>query len=119
MVGTPEADLRQRDHSRQRSSGRRWQDTRWHDPRFGCVSRFADQLVREVASLGSAEQAAQWARTALPAKNTLTASDARLVEVAFALRLSSFETEGAPRDSGLASPETGERAVPSSGDRRA
>src|SRR6266545_4837786 len=57
-----------------------------------------DQLVREVASLGSAAEAAQWARTALSAKNTLTASDARLVELAFELRLSSFESDGPQRD---------------------
>jgi hypothetical protein len=53
-----------------------------------------DQLVREVASVASAAEAAQWARAALPAKNRLTASDARLVEVAFELRLSSLEPEG-------------------------
>jgi len=52
---------------------------------------------------------------ALPAKNTLTASDARLLEVAFELRLSSFEAEGPPGDAGPASPETPERAGPSSG----
>jgi hypothetical protein len=45
-----------------------------------------DRLVREVARLDSAEAAAEWARTALPAKNTLTGSDARLVQVAFELR---------------------------------
>ena len=81
----------------------------------GASAALRDQLVREAASLGSAMQAAQWARAALPAKNTLTASDARLVEVAFELRLSSFETEGAPRDSGPAAPETPERAEASSG----
>jgi ERF superfamily protein len=47
-----------------------------------------DELVGEVASLRSAAEAARWARTALPAKNTLTASGARLVELAFELRLS-------------------------------
>ena len=78
----------------------------------GASAALRDQLVCEVASLGSAARAAQWARTALPAKNTLTASDARLVEVAFELRLSSFETEGTPRDSGPAAPETPERAEP-------
>jgi hypothetical protein len=35
-----------------------------------------------------AEQAARWARTALAAKNTLTGADARLVQLAFELRLS-------------------------------
>ncbi len=42
-----------------------------------------DRLVREVASIGSAEAGAEWARQALRAKNTLTASDARLVQLAF------------------------------------
>src|SRR5712691_618434 len=72
-----------------------------------------DQLVREIASLDSAEEAAQWARTAVAAKNTLTASDSRLLEVAFELRLSSFATEGSqePRQT---APDAGERPGPSS-----
>jgi hypothetical protein len=49
----------------------------------------------QTTAIGSAAEAAQWARTALPAKNTLTASDARMVEVAFELRLSSLVAEGA------------------------
>jgi hypothetical protein len=69
--------------------------------------------VREVASVGSPTAAAQWARTALPAKNSLTASDARVVEVAFGLRLSSFETEGRAREVGQASRQTPERTEPS------
>jgi hypothetical protein len=75
-----------------------------------------DQLVREVASLSSAVEAAQWACTALPAKNTLTASDARLVEVAFGLRVSTFENEEPLRDADpLASPATAEQMAPSTG----
>jgi hypothetical protein len=72
-----------------------------------------DQLVREVASVASAAKAAQWAHTALPTKNTLTASDARLVEVAFELRLSSLEPEGHLQEARLASPRTPERGDPS------
>jgi hypothetical protein len=68
-----------------------------------------DQLVREVASLGSPADAADWARRALPGKNTLTATDARLVEVAFALRLSTFESNG-PEAARPASSETPEQA---------
>src|SRR5439155_254112 len=45
-----------------------------------------------------AERAAQWARSALAAKNTLTASDARLVQVAFELRLSALEAVKRPQD---------------------
>src|SRR6266545_4522602 len=73
-----------------------------------------DQLVREVASLSSAVEAAQWARTALPAKNTLIASDARMLEVAFELRLSSFESEERPPAARPASPQMPERAEPPS-----
>ena len=64
------------------------------DPDNSAVLR--DKLVREITRVGSSEHAAEWARTALAAKNTLTASDARLVDVAFELRLSSFEAEGDP-----------------------
>ncbi len=71
-----------------------------------------DELVREVAKLSSPAEAAHWARTALAAKNTLTTSDARLVELAFELRLSGFESEGlgAAR---TASPEALDPAIPS------
>src|SRR6266699_5370451 len=55
------------------------------DPDGSAVLR--DQLVREVASVGSAAEAVQWARTALSVKNKLTAPDARVVELAFDLRL--------------------------------
>jgi hypothetical protein len=59
------------------------------DPATSAALR--DQLIQEVAGLSSAQDAARWARTALTTKNTLAASDARLLEVAFELRLSSFE----------------------------
>jgi hypothetical protein len=54
-------------------------------------ARLRDRLVHEIAGLSSTEVASEWARSALPAKNTLTASDARLVQVAFGLRLSALE----------------------------
>ena len=82
------------------------------DPNTSAALR--DQLVREVASLGSSAEAAKWARTALPGKNTLTASDARLVEVAFELRLSAFGSDGHPQTARPASPQTPEQADPSS-----
>src|SRR5437899_869174 len=62
------------------------------DPDASAVMR--DHLVHEVASVASAAEAAQWARTALPVKNKLTAPDARVVELAFDLRLSAFEVQG-------------------------
>jgi len=46
-----------------------------------------EELVREIAALGSSETAAQWAQQRLSAKNRLTASDAHRVEAVFAARL--------------------------------
>ncbi len=42
-----------------------------------------NHLVTEVTTLASAEAAASWASRVLPAKNSLTAADAKLVEDAF------------------------------------
>jgi len=50
-----------------------------------------DRLVGEIAGIGSAEHGAERAYKVLPAKNTLTASDARLVQFAFKFRLSALE----------------------------
>jgi hypothetical protein len=52
--------------------------------------------VSEIAGLKSQDSAAAWAREALPLKNTLTATDARLVETAFALKQSAFSLGNAP-----------------------
>jgi hypothetical protein len=49
-----------------------------------------DQLLKEIAALPSEDGATVWAQRALVAKNQLTASDARLLEVAFELRLSAL-----------------------------
>jgi ERF superfamily len=57
---------------------------------FRASAALRDELVREIASLPSPEEAAHWARTALEAKSRLTASDARSVELAFALCLSAL-----------------------------
>jgi ERF superfamily len=54
-----------------------------------------DQLLAELATLTSADRVANWARAALPAKNTLTASDAKLVEDAFEQLLSQLPPFGA------------------------
>jgi len=51
-----------------------------------------DQLLTEVAALGSAEQAASWAQLTLPMKNTLVAGDAQLVEQAFRSRMAALES---------------------------
>jgi hypothetical protein len=53
-----------------------------------------DRLIREIVKLPSEEAAGEWARKVLPIKNALTSRDARLIETAFAFRISAFR-EGA------------------------
>jgi ERF superfamily len=48
------------------------------------------RLVVEIDALQSADEAASWAHRSLPAKNTLTAADAELVEASFRLKLAGF-----------------------------
>jgi hypothetical protein len=55
-----------------------------------------DRLVGEIAGLKFQDGAAAWAQEALPLKNTLTATDARLVETAFALKQSAFSLGNSP-----------------------
>jgi hypothetical protein len=54
----------------------------------GQSAALRQKLLLEVANIRSADLAAGWAREALGAKNSLTASDAKLVEDAFERRLS-------------------------------
>ena len=54
-----------------------------------------DRLMGEVKGLSSVDAAASWARASIKAKNGLTASDAKLVEGAFAARLSELHPDGA------------------------
>jgi len=49
-----------------------------------------DRLVAELDALRSADEAASWAHRSLPAKNTLTAADAELVEAGFSAKLAAF-----------------------------
>jgi hypothetical protein len=56
-----------------------------------------DRLVAEVDHLQSTEEATGWAHRSLPAKNTLTADDAALVEAGFRARLGEFG-DGRPAD---------------------
>jgi hypothetical protein len=63
------------------------------DPGWSAAAR--PQLLTEIAGLGSSEEAASWARKGLEAKNSLTSEDARIVEEAFALRLTGMESEDA------------------------
>ena len=56
-----------------------------------------DRLVAEVDALQSADEAAGWAHRSLPAKNTLTAADAEVVESGFRAKLAAFG-DGQPGD---------------------
>jgi hypothetical protein len=47
-----------------------------------------DRLLREIIKLPSEDAASEWACTVLPTKNTLNSRDARLIETAFAFRMS-------------------------------
>jgi hypothetical protein len=59
-----------------------------------------DRLVREIAGITSANESFDWAYKALSKKNTLTASDARLVQLAFELRLSALDPAAEGRENG-------------------
>jgi hypothetical protein len=54
-----------------------------------------DRLVAELHALKSDEEAASWAHRSLPAKNTLTAADAEIVEARFGARLAAL-ADGPP-----------------------
>jgi len=49
-----------------------------------------ESLIKQLQSINSADEAAAWARRNLPAKNTLAAADAKMVEEKFQARLSTF-----------------------------
>jgi hypothetical protein len=56
---------------------------------------FREKLLTELGTITSADLAAAWAREALVAKNTLTATDAKLMEDAFERRLSELPSSDA------------------------
>src|SRR5262245_52546457 len=60
------------------------------DPGHSAALR--DKLLAEVANLAPAEVAVTWANGALPAKNTLLAADARLLEQAFEQKRTSLSS---------------------------
>jgi ERF superfamily len=73
-----------------------------------------ERLLREIASLQSQESAATWAREAIPAKNRLTAADAKALETAFEQRLADFSsTETATPAAGSAVGAAASGPVPS------
>ena len=50
-------------------------------------AKLRDELIAQIEQLGSADDAAEWARRNIAAKNTLTAADANTVESRFQARL--------------------------------
>ena len=64
-----------------------------------------ESLIEQMAAINSADEAAAWAHRNLPAKNTLTAADAKMVEERFRARLSaigpSHETCDRPAEGGI------------------
>jgi hypothetical protein len=65
-----------------------------------------EKLLNEVNNITSVDLAAAWAREAISAKNSLTTTDAKLVEDAFERRLSEIPSSEA------AAPSNGESSVP-------
>jgi ERF superfamily len=67
------------------------------NPKLGPAESAAlrEQLISELKDLNSAEEAANWARRVMRAKNTLTAADAEHVERGFQDRLMSCTTNAA------------------------
>jgi ERF superfamily len=71
-----------------------------------------DQLLRELASLNSPDEMASWAHRILPAKNTLTAVDARLLEEAFASKMTALADAGKEELQEVPTADTGSMLLP-------
>jgi hypothetical protein len=65
-----------------------------------------EKLLTELRTITSADLAAIWAQEALPAKNSLTAADAKLVEDAFERRLSELARSATAETADGAAPST-------------
>ena len=59
-----------------------------------------ESLVEQMAAINSADEAAAWAHRNLPAKNTLAAADAKVVEERFRARLSAIGASEEASESG-------------------
>jgi hypothetical protein len=73
----------------------------------GASAALRDQLVAEIQDLKDGDDLVLWAHRRLPTKNTLTADDARAVEVAYqaALEATSREVQGPPTPSPIQMPD--------------
>jgi hypothetical protein len=65
-----------------------------------------DSLIQQLAGINSPDEAAAWAHRNMPAKNSLTAADAKIIEEQFRVKVSAisdlqpFETDGPPSAEG-------------------
>jgi len=100
----PHMPLRTPGNGHGRSGGIKGERAVTLDPEQSAALR--EKLLTELGNVTSADLAAAWAREALTAKNSLTATDAKLVEDAFERRLSELPSSDA------AAPSTGESSVP-------
>jgi ERF superfamily len=66
-----------------------------------------EQLIIELAALGTADEAVAWAYRSLPTKNALTLADADIVERAFRIRMQSVEQ--IENDKATSDPPTGDQ----------
>jgi hypothetical protein len=67
------------------------------------------ELLSEIEILSAADDAALWAQRRLPAKNELSAADARQVEEAFAAKLAETKAQSAKSDDVLSEPSLAEQ----------
>src|ERR1017187_8997516 len=72
-----------------------------------------DLLLRELTGLNSADELASWAHRILPTKNTLTAIDARLLEEAFAFKMTALADTGEEVAQKALTADTGRMRLPS------
>src|SRR5262249_33759920 len=95
LPASHELDLRQ-DRSASRESGNgRLRGARITSALIldaGQSAALRDRLVAEVTGLASAESAVAWAAGALPAKNSLIAGDAKVLEETFEQKLSTLSS---------------------------
>ena len=78
----------------------------------GASAQLRDRLLGELSVLARSEDAALWAKRCLPAKNQLSAADARGVETAFQAKLSGLAVEqveelSVPQQTGIAAAGSG------------
>lgn len=73
------------------------------------------RLEQELGVLSSAGEALEWARRSLPAKNSLSAEDARAVEAAFELRIVSLTAAEGAAPAEVSPENVRDRSVPDHG----